>query len=205
MSTVTVKVRVQDETARVAKAMKAATITSLGKAAAYVRGIARQSISRKKKTSLPGKPPHSPTGRLRNSIAFNVDKEREQAVIGPVRAAVAFIGHTHEFGGTEPPKPPKKGRPNTMAANQHVGGVGPIRTQGRGGGKRDRLVFAKLNTPAQVERSKEIVAELALPPSVTGAPSKAQRKYPPRPFMAPALTRGRDRLPGFWRNSVRGG
>ncbi len=31
------------------------------------------------------------------------------------------------------------------------------------------------------------------------------RKYPPRPFMGPALQIGKERLPGMWANSVKGG
>lgn len=197
------KVRVVDESARVVAKTKAATITSLGRAAAYVRGIARKSISKRKtgKPSEPGKPPRSPTGRLHGSIAFNVDKAAGVAVIGPARAAIALIGNTHEFGGKEPPRQARaRGK---LWAELRVGGRGPIRYVRRRG--KPQMTFAPLVSLAQVQRAKGIVAQLELPPSQTGAPTTNDRVYPPRPFMGPALRRSRDRLPAFWRNTVRGG
>lgn len=200
---ITIRGRVTDETKTVVKRTKAATITSIGRAAAYVWGIARRSISKRKtsKPSEPGKPPRSPTGRLKASIAFNVDREAGEAVIGPARAAIALIGHTHEFGGKESPK---RGRARGgLWRGLHVGGIGPVRNAAPAGAKKPQLVFAPLTSLAQVQRAKALIAELELPPSVTGAPSTNDRDYPPRPFMGPALRRSRDRLPAFWRNTVR--
>ena len=217
-SNVTVSGHYQDASVEVLRKVKAANITTLGKAAAYIRGIARRSISKKDTVSKPGNPPHSPTGRLHASIAFNVDRKLGVAVIGPARAIIAEIGRTHEFGGTE-------GRKNRAKRHQRkfdlrIGGVGPIRLGRRTRSSnvltesqmRSRIrrtyqsaTFARLLTSDQVARSKEIAAQMGLPPSVTGlTPESPQRRYPPRPFMRPALNRSRARLPAFWRNSVKG-
>ena len=207
----------RDETAKVVRRSRADTITSLQRAAAYIRGIVRRSISKKAKVGPPGKPPHSPTGRLKASIRYAVERTAGVAVIGPSRAAIALIGQTHEFGGVEPPRRPTR---DSIYANIRVGGVGPIAIRGRKNLRRvkavrrgnsaalkrtlGRLVWVELDTAAQVERSKRLLEQLELPPSRTGAPSRAVRRYPPRPFMGPALQRSRDRLPAFWRNYLRG-
>lgn len=190
--------RVHDETSNVVRKTKAATITSLGRGAAYIRGIARRSISSRKlknpKPSLPGKPPRSPTGRLKNAIFFNVDHQDGNAVIGPTLSVVGRIGNTHEFGGTEPPKKRASGRGRF---NLRVGGYGPLRVaRGKVAG------VGRLATEAQRMRAQEIVDTLELPPSVSGAASDKPRVYPARPFMGPALTRSRERLPDFWKNTI---
>lgn len=189
--------RVKDETQRVRRRLAAATITSLGRASAYIRGIARRSIRKVKsgKPSDPGKPPRSPTGRLKDAIFFAVDKPRGEAVIGPTLSVVGRIGRTHEFGGQEPPKQ-SAGRRGTF--NLRRGGHGPLRA------RRGRVVgVGRLATDAQVARAEAIAARLKLPPSQTGARTTRPRKYPARPFMGPALARSRDRLPNFWKNALR--
>ena len=191
--------RVHDDSKKVVQRTKAATIKSLGRAAAYIRGIARRSISSRKaknpKPSLPGKPPKSPTGRLKNAIFFNVDNQAGSAVIGPTLSVVGRIGQTHEFGGTEPPKN-RRGRRGRF--DLRIGGYGPLRVA-----RRKIAGVGRLATEAQVMRARDIAAALDLPPSVTGAPTDRQRVYPARPFMGPALTRSRERLPDFWKNIVR--
>lgn len=189
--------RVVDETKTVRRKTKAATIKSLGRASAYIRGIARRSIStrKSKKPSQPGKPPRSPTGRLKNAIFFDVDKTKTEAVIGPTLSVVGRIGQTHEFGGEEPPKERRRRKGQFRL---EAGGHGPIRVA------RQKIEgVAKLVSAAQVRRSRELAASLELPPSVTGEPSTKPRKYPARPFMGPALTRSRDRLPTFWKNTLK--
>lgn len=203
--------RVIDETANVRRRMKAGTVKSLGQAAAYVRGIAVRSIGSgfKKNTkkavregapersytpSAPGKPPKSPTRRLKKGIAFDVDKPKGEAVVGPTRSAVGRIGSTHEFSGTEPAK--KVRRSNNWKLE--VGGHGPIRG---GPGRLD--AFAKLKTEADVQRSHAIADAFGTPEWDRGATKPRPRKYPARPFMGPALARSRDRLPAFWKNALK--
>ena len=214
---VSVKVKVHDDSARLKAAKKKATITSLGHAAGYIRKVAVNSIRRRRKPSAPGQAPHSGTGVLKRGIAYGVDEGAQTAAIGPTRSAIGLIGATHEFGGTEPPK--KKGT-RTPRFDLTLGGHGPIRNLsaegftrsfqrlGLGGQVRpwkkgDELLVVELTTDWQVEAARRVAD--TIPPSQGGPPSKVWRKYPPRPFMGPALVRARGRLPSFWANSIKGG
>jgi hypothetical protein len=189
-----VKVRTKDETSKALHKIRAGSIKSLGQAGAYIRGIARRSIKVSPTPSRPGKPPHTRKGRLKNAIVFAVEKAVQDVLIGPNISAVGKIGSSHEFGGTEPPKQSKARRTKLKL---EVGGYGPIRSA-------DGKVFvAKLHTDAQVARAQKIVA--GLPPAQSGRGATMPRKYPARPFMAPALTISKTRLPAFWANSVKGG
>ena len=189
-----VKVKTRMETGKVLRKTKAASITSLGRAGAYIRGIAARSIKVSPVPSAPGRPPHTRKGRLKKAILYAVERARQDVVIGPTASAVGRIGSTHEFGGTEPPKKRKARKANWKL---EVGGHGPIAAGP------DGVVVVKLATARQVARAREIAA--SLPPSQGGPASKKARTYPPRPFMEPALERSKDRLPRIWANSVKGG
>lgn len=203
--------RVIDETRTVRRRMRAGSFKSLNAAAAYVRGIARRSIGSgvKRNTkrgireggpervytpSKPGKPPKSPTGRLKNAIAFNVDKSRSSAVIGPVGSVFGQLGATHEFSGRERPKSPRR----SVNWVLKIGGHGPIRD-----GALVPSGFARISTPAQLRRAQEIADAHEIPPWDRGTTPPRPRKYPARPFMGPALTRSRARLPAFWSNALK--
>ena len=188
------KARIRNETGKVLKKAKAATIRNLGQAGAYIRGIAKRSIKVSPEPSEPGKPPHTRKGRLKRGILFAVEKARQSVVIGPAASEMGRIGHTHEFGGTEPPKV-RKGRKANWKLE--VGGHGPIRSEGT------RPVVVKLTSEQQVARAQELAP--LFPPSQGGPVSKKPRKYPPRPFMGPALEVSKARLPRLWANSVKGG
>jgi len=177
------------EFGKVSKAARKGTLSSLGQAGAYVRGIAKRSIKVSPDKSEPGKPPHTRQGRLKIAIVFSVEKAQQDVVSGPNATEVGKIGSTHEFGGTEPPKKSKK----RAGFKLQVGGTGPIRT------KDGKVVVAKLTTEAQVRRAAEIAHEL---PAASGQPSGKPRNYPARAFMGPALMIARERLPKLWENSV---
>ena len=199
-----VRGKIKDETGQVLKKAKTAAITSLGQAGAYIRGIAKRSVKVSPKPAAPGSPPHSRQGKLKNAIAFAVEKDRQDVVVGPNASAVGQIGSTHEFGGVEPPKKPPVLRENNWVLR--VGGHGPIRIEG------DTVIVAKLTTPTQVELSKSLVpaaVELshfkyvdALLAFWVGGASKV-RHYPARPLMGPALQVSKARLPQFWANTVK--
>lgn len=189
-----VKVKTRMETAKVLRKVTAGSITSLGRAGAYIRGIAKRSIKVSPEPSAPGRPPHTRKGRLKGAILYAVERQLQDVVIGPTASTVGRIGQTHEFGGTEPPKK-RKGRKANWKLE--VGGHGPI-AAGPGG-----PVVVKLTTDRQVARAREIAA--SLPPAQAAPASKKARNYPPRPFMGPALERSKDRLPRLWANSVKGG
>jgi hypothetical protein len=190
---VSVRVRTKDESRSVVRAAKAGSIKSLGRAGAYIRGIARRSIKVSPDPSTAGKPPHTRKGRLKNAILYSVEKGQERVVIGPTATELGRVGHTHEFGGTEGPKK-RKGRKANWKLER--GGHGPIKTEA------GKPVVVKLTTERQVARAKEVAA--SLPPSLGGPPSTKSRRYPPRPFMGPALEVSKARLPRLWANSVKG-
>jgi hypothetical protein len=200
------RVKIKDETRKARQKIIDGSVKSLGKAGAYIRGIAKKSIKTSQRISEPGRPPHTRQGRLKHSIYFAVEKQTPGVVIGPVASAVGKIAHTHEFGGTEPPKLPPALRENNWELR--LGGHGPLRVVG------DTVYVGRLNTPAQVEHAKKLAPEAidasyvryldALMAHWTTGRSKV-RKYPARPFMGPALEVSKERLPKFWANSVKGG
>lgn len=53
---------------------------------------------RRSKPSKPGKPPHSQTGLFPKSIAFDVNEEKQSAVIGPRESIIGPIGRVMEGG-----------------------------------------------------------------------------------------------------------
>lgn len=189
--------RFKSEIPRLKAEVGKAMITSLSHAAGYIYKAARNSIRKRKKPSLPGEPPHTQTGVLKRGIAYDVDKGRQIAVIGPTRSAVGIIAHTHEFGGTESPKRPgDRGAPKPRF-RLAIGGFGPIKAIGK------KLIVVRLRTDRQVARSEAIAS--TIPPSKGGPPSQKPRIYPARPFMGPALARSLNRLPSYWANSIKGG
>lgn len=196
------RVKVKMAPAKLLGREKAGNITSLGRAGAYIRGIARKSIKVSKDYSKPGSPPHSRRGQLKNAIVYFVEPSKQSAVIGPTFEEIGLIGRRHEFGGILPPRKRRKGDPDFR-----VGGWGPISYSLGGRGKSGRFTaggvrFAKLRTDRQVQASLELAQNL---PFKLGGVSQQKRKYPPRPFMSRALRIARKRLPKFWANSVRGG
>ena len=163
----------------------------LARQGAYVRGIAKRKIRRRKnpqKYSAPGTPPFTHTGALKKSILFAASDE--SAVIGPSYSEIGRIGHTHEFGGTEPAKKSRRKKNNWQLK---IGGHGPVAL------KSGKPVMAKLRTSAQVSRAKRI--EQDIPAGMTIG--KPRRKYPKRPVMGPALMEARPALPKLWKDSVR--
>lgn len=74
----------------------------LSKFGAYVRTAARTSIRRRIRPSLPGQPPSSHTGLLRNFIFFVYDARRHSVLVGPVRLhqKAGEVPATLEYGGT---------------------------------------------------------------------------------------------------------
>jgi len=187
------RVKTRMDSRKVVRAGREGSVKNLGKAGAYLRGIARRSIKVSKEPAAPGHQPHSRKGRIKNAILFAVEKPRQGVVIGPAATAVGKIGHTHEFGGTEPPKKRKNRKTNWKL---EVGGHGPISVEG------GKPVVVTLKTARQVARAKEEAQRL--PPAQRPGESKRPRKYPRRPFMGPALEIGRPVLPKMWANSVRG-
>jgi len=75
----------------------------LAKFGAFVRRTAKQSIRKRKRSSMPYRPPSSHTGLLRRFIWFAYDRQRQSVVIGPVRLSERNRGaapEALEYGGT---------------------------------------------------------------------------------------------------------
>lgn len=117
---VSVRVKTRWDGRRVQRKARDATITSLGRAGAYLRGIARRSIKVAADASRPGKPPHTRRGRLKNAILYAVEKPRQGVVIGSTASEIGRVGSTHEFGGTEPPKK-RRGKRRKYPARPFMG------------------------------------------------------------------------------------
>ena len=200
---IAMKCTVNFDAGAVNAAVKRGNVSSLGQAGAYVRGIAMRSIKVDPNSAPAGHQPYTREGRLKKGIVYAVERANDAAVIGPTASEVGLIGHTHEFGGVEPPKTPPVLRQNNWLLR--LGGHGPIRTTG--GGHR----FARLLTVDQVIRAEQIGAQLIgaaqeqLIEKLTKYVGKP-RHYPARPFMAPALeiAIASGRLPQLWANSIGG-
>ena len=163
-----------------------AMVTPLFKAAAYVRMTARRSIRKtKKKASAPGSAPNTRGGKfsLRKSIGFNIDRRNLSAVAGPDYMDAGTVGHLHEFGGSR--------RRRTATWKIKRGGHGPIAYRGK-------LIILRLNSRAQVERSKEVAANY-----YNHVAGRGPAQYPARPFMGPALTKSLSQLPRLWRGAIK--
>lgn len=161
------------------KALRRANRTNLGKAAAFVRRVARNSLRKPGKRGLKnaiqkrdlrgrfltkrssyvspaGSPPFRRTDPGLQTIFYAFDPRAESAIVGPVllngtkRLSSKTGPELHEFGGTAVLKVPER------ATKQRP--------------RRVRVVTAR---------------------------------YPRRPFMGPALEKSANKFPDLWRNSVR--
>lgn len=166
-----IKVRIQWTPHKLMADVKKSTIWSLGRAGAYIMGIARKSIAKKPEGvySPPGHPPYTHTGLLKRAIQYEVEREQGRVVIGPVASAFGDLGRLHEFGGTRGDKALGKKAKKLL----HMFGF---------------AAAARMLDIPEDDLRKRVIG-----------------KYPPRPFMGPALAISRERLPKFWAQSVRGG
>lgn len=69
---------------------------------AYVRTVARRSIRKSKRSSLPGSPPRNRTGSLRNFIRFAYEPAERRVYIGPaiLPGKTKSLPGALELGGT---------------------------------------------------------------------------------------------------------
>lgn len=85
--------------ARVIRAMDAATRRALTKVGAFIRTRAKTSIRKRKGVSRPGQPPHSHVGTLRRLLFFALGPDRKSVVVGPARFGAGKAPSRLEFGG----------------------------------------------------------------------------------------------------------
>jgi len=98
---VSINASVTTEFRKLQRKVEQYNIESLTHAAGLVRKTAQRSIRRRKGTnySKPGNPPKTGTGDLRKAIVYHVDRQSEEAVIGPTANVIDGLGALHEFGG----------------------------------------------------------------------------------------------------------
>lgn len=106
------KVLLENRLNRIYERMKKRGIPqSLSRSAFLLRKVAQSQFRRtKKKASAPGLPPHTRKGRLPRAVLYHVDKQREEAAIGPSYVLAGEVGGAHEHGGrfrkqAYPPRP----------------------------------------------------------------------------------------------------
>lgn len=126
------KVKTRSDIPKVLRKARRANIESLGHAGATIRLTAKRSIRKSTSPAESGKPPKTRRGRLRNSIRFAVERNRQRVIIGPDHRFVGQSARAHEFGGRY-----------------------------------------------------------------------RKQRYPKRPFMGPALTKTKARLPKHWAGSIK--
>jgi len=165
----------------VARRMLKKASRSLARAGAYVRKVAKNSIKRAPGPSRPGEPPHTHSGVLKRSILWAAEDDRKSVYVGPSFMDMGVIGGLHERGGRN--LSPKKPRVYKM------GNLGPIR-EDPGAQTVGDLPHARLKTSDMVRKANEL--------SEKYTKSNANAKYPPRPFIGPALEKSRDRIMQFF-------
>jgi hypothetical protein len=175
-----------------------ANVVVLSRAGAFIQRRAKSSIRKRKRVSLPGEPPSSHVGTLRNLIYFGFDTGTRSVVVGPTPVgAISVVPPTLEYGG------PSVVRKNPRRKHRKVGDGGEIRIGGSWGAttKRNKegkdVTYVRLTTQAQADRANRLNEELYGPEYVGGRPIAA------RPYMGPALRAEMPNLPVLWANSIR--
>lgn len=204
MIVMSAKIDFKSET--IQKAAEKSKPKTLARMGAYVQGIAKRLIKRRKKKSLPGNPPHTQTGVLKKSILFALTGDKQTALIGPAANWIGKIGALHEFGGSKRVKVPQK----MFMRELKIGEGGPLSSRKFQGKKipvgeqyltdpydGSPIVFAKIRTQKQLEHSRRLQKRLACKYSVVRTAN-----YPARPFMRPALDIAVKGFPAMLRKSI---
>lgn len=187
---------------KVLAAMDEATHVALLKAGAWVRKVAQRSMRYRKTASAPGTPPSARSGQegslLRRFLFFAYDEPAKQVVVGPLRlGAEADVPRLHEYGGTRKAvrrKPKQVGQTGPISIVD--GGdfkVGPSTRPVKGDPKQRQVVYVRLRTAAMAQKATEIEEMLY---------AHLDAKYPPRPYMRPALESSSEMIAKFWANSL---
>lgn len=196
-------------------AVDKATRDVLSKFGAFVRTTAKQSIKKapfaskkergqdridfSRKTSTPGSPPYSQTGKLKKGIFFSFDRQTKSVVVGPARfpSGAGTAPATLEYGGAA-------GRRRNMRRTvRHVGDGGEVEIGGwfcattKINREGTQVTYIKLRTQAQADRANRLNEKL-YGPMILGPAAIAAR-----PYMHPALQKELPKLPAMWANSVK--
>lgn len=163
----------------------------LAKAGDYVKETARRSMRYRKKPSLPGTPPSARGGQagslLRKHLYFAFEPSGNTVVVGSAQLRRSIVPRLHEHGGTRQPvrrKPRQVGGTGPVRVLANTGGIQPSKSVKfvKGDPAKRLVVYARLRTPKQAEHATRIEEALYSP---------LDQKYPPRPFVDPALNNPR--------------
>jgi hypothetical protein len=188
----------------VTKAIGRAAAKALGKAGAYIRQSARQSIRTAKTASRPGRPPHSHVGTLKRLLFFSFDPATNSVVVGPVgfdgRQAETNVPKALEFGAN------RRAVANRRSPRPAIGKKAIVKIGGRASAgttiKRNTtrgavgVTYATIYTARQAARASALTISLYGPHDIPAGAMAA------RPFMGPALEKNRPKLPELWANTI---
>lgn len=194
---------------RLAKAVTSANKRCLRACGAYVRKIARDFVKHRSDPNKASLPLHSPYDHfgLKKSIIFGADEHA--AYIGPrlIRDGLANVARLHEFGGVARVRDVDP----ELWDGVEVGDVAPVtvtnkrksdhvvRNDFRNDPKTDKkVVWIKIANKAQAKHSSRLYRRMA-----KAQDAWKQVTYPPRPYMAPALSKALPHLPAVWKNSIK--
>ena len=96
--------QIEDKSRNVKRAVDKGAFTNLGHAAASIRKSAAKSIKQRKdkdKSSPVGTAPFTHGGFIRRALRFDVNKQKQEALIGFRFSVIGLVGRTHEFGEVE--------------------------------------------------------------------------------------------------------
>lgn len=201
---INLRARIDFKPEKILKAVNRAKQKVLRRQGAYVRGIAKRKIKRRKnpdKHSLPGTAPYTHTGKLKNSIWYSAEKE--QAVIGPTRSGIGNVGALHEFGGMH------RVRFSTpFKSSYNIGDVGPVsitrykrsfRSQKRGYYDTDNspVALVAIKSKRQASHATRLAKRL------NRKYGTKMVRYQARPFMRPSFNEAKGSLADFWRNAIK--
>jgi len=220
MSGVTFKTSLKMDEKAVRKAMRKSAPTSLKRAGAYVRAVAKNSLKRRKdpdKHSPAGSPPFDHGGgnhamtSLKKSVLFSLESSKRSVVVGPtyIKGGLGNVARLHEFGGSKTIKAMNMKDYNRVFK---VGDRGPITSKNFKGGTdravrittlRDplsgnRVVYIRLRTAEQAKHATRLNKRLRRAYAKTKIVN-----YKARPFMGPALEKSRPQLSKFWANAIK--
>lgn len=92
-------VKIEFDERRILVAVESGNLTALRRAGAYIRKAARNKVSVNSSSSIPGTPPNTRRGLLKNSLLFGVEKRIPSVVIGPAESIIGTAMTAHEYGG----------------------------------------------------------------------------------------------------------
>ena len=194
---------------KIQKAVDKANQAVLRRCGAYVRKIARDFIRHKSNPERHSEPLHSPYDHfgLKQSVIFVVDGDA--VYIGPrhIRGGLANVARLHEFGGEAVVKDidmelwdgVKQGMVGPVTVRNLRRSDRVVRHDSRTDPKTGRkVVWVHIANRRQAEHSTRLYHRL-----MRNSTATRLVRYPPRPYMAPALMKALPNLSSMWKNSIK--